>query len=192
MNIHTLPETHLFLFKIQKHFNLKTLPFSDRQKKKKKKTLKNKPQANSATTTPACVHLGRAWPTRLSEPGSRSFGLRNGPDRSWCHIGILDCPRISWTSFRVGAMRPVSEACRVSWVSVAIHWWFRRRGSDERRQWRRRLNRRWTCRCLWHRIRLRRPGVQGGSWSTHSTQGFGSWRLQVCRPRWCRQDRKRV
>ena len=24
MDIHTLPETHLFLFKIQKHFNLKT------------------------------------------------------------------------------------------------------------------------------------------------------------------------
>ena len=36
MDIHTLPETHLFLFKIQKHFNLKNLPFSDRQKKKKK------------------------------------------------------------------------------------------------------------------------------------------------------------
>ena len=42
MDIHTLPETHLFLFKIQKHFNLKTLPFQiDKKKKKKKKTLKN-------------------------------------------------------------------------------------------------------------------------------------------------------
>ena len=39
MDIHTLPETHLFLFKIQKHFNLKTLPFQI-DKKKKKKNLK--------------------------------------------------------------------------------------------------------------------------------------------------------
>ena len=39
MDIHTLPETHLFLFKIQKHFNLKTLPFQiDKKKKKNLKT----------------------------------------------------------------------------------------------------------------------------------------------------------
>ena len=36
MDIHTQPETHLFLFKIQKHFNLKTLPFQIDKKKKKK------------------------------------------------------------------------------------------------------------------------------------------------------------
>ena len=81
---------------------------------------------------------------------------------------------------------------RVSRVSTTIHWWFHWRGSGERRRWRRRLNRRWTHRCLWRRIQLWRSGVQGGSWSTRSTQGFGSWRSHACGPRWCRRVRKKV
>ena len=55
MDIHTLPETHLFLFKIQKHFNLKTLSFLDRQKKKKKPLKTNHKRLRQQRLRHVCI-----------------------------------------------------------------------------------------------------------------------------------------